>query len=275
VLALVRPHHIYGFLLSVALPARLGVPVIDLAGVPDGLDAAAARLTADGAGTLVVAAPPQWRYLAAVLPDRPTHAVGVSSTGALDPAVADRLVAGPLQALIEIFGSTETAGLGTRRHPETAFTLFDHWARDPSDPDRLHHAPGAPGGAADPVALPDRLDWLDTRRFCPAGRHDRQVSIGGTQVSPQAVARRLAERPGVAAARVRPHGPSHALRLKALVVPRDGADVDRLRPDLADFIRTALPPAERPVDLVIAPEVPVDASGKETDWPIRAREGVP
>jgi acyl-CoA synthetase (AMP-forming)/AMP-acid ligase II len=113
VLALVRPHHIYGFLLSVALPARLGVPVIDLAGVPDGLDAAAARLTADGAGTLVVAAPPQWRYLAAVLPDRPTHAVGVSSTGALDPAVADRLVAGPLQALIEIFGSTETAGLGT------------------------------------------------------------------------------------------------------------------------------------------------------------------
>jgi acyl-coenzyme A synthetase/AMP-(fatty) acid ligase len=74
---------------------------------------------------------------------------------------------------------------------------------------------------------------------------------------------------------VRPHGPSHALRLKALVVPRDGADVDRLRPDLADFIRTVLPPAERPVDLLIAPEVPVDAAGKETDWPIRAREGVP
>lgn len=253
VVALVPAHHIYGFLWTVLLPARLDVPVLDLAGAdPTGL---AGHL---GPGDLVAGVPAQWRYLAAAPAWAPADAVAVSSAGPLPPETARALTqdAGFARA-IEVFGSTETGGLGWRSDPEAAFRLLDTWQPKTAADNTLRRADD--GSTAAP---PDRLDWLDARHFLPVGRRDRAVTIGGVTVHPQAVARKLAARPGVAKARVRPAEG----RLKALAVPQPGQDGPELAEALRSWAQTALPPAERPLRIQTAARIPTDALGKETDW---------
>ncbi|CAN5251629.1 hypothetical protein BH11PSE10_BH11PSE10_02670 [soil metagenome] len=271
VLAAVPSHHIYGFLFTHLLPARLGaaetVEIVDVRGLTVQVLRHQLRT-----GDLVIGHPAFWRLFAQhgrgiALP----HGVrGVSSTAPCPDALARDLVDQGLESLLQVYGSSETAGIGWRDGAESAFELLPHWQRTNGA------ATGAvgtllrsgPGGPFAPVLLQDHLGWLDARHFTLGGRADAAVQVGGVNVFPSQVRQCLCDHPAVANAAVRPMSPHEGERLKAFVVPRQGAAADRhaLRAELDAWVRTRLPAPARPRAIEFGPALPVDSRGKACDW---------
>ena len=260
IVSLVPAHHIYGFIFTVLLPRALSVPVLDLSA--EGAGALARHLAPRD---LVVAVPAVWRYLAAGLADVPKGVAGTSSAAPLDSETARTLVTQTgFARIVEVYGASETAGIGLRDHPDQPFQLLETWQAGDAVADDTHTLVRAADGAR--IGAPDHLRWEGPRHLVPTGRQDGAVMIGGVTVHPDAVARQLAARPGVREARVRPSGS----RLKALLVPEADADWAAVKREVRAWAETALPPAERPTSYTLAASVPRDSMGKETDWPLGA-----
>lgn len=283
ILSAVPAHHIYGFLFTVLLPRALGIDeIVDLRSA--GPSAALAMLRP---GDLVVAHPGWWEALARLQPGFGPDIAGVSSTAPCPDALADELAAAGLR-LVQVYGSSETAGVGWRAAGGAPFTLFPHWQEAEGEPALVRHLPD--GGTAR-FALQDKLAWIDGRRFRPAGRIDQAVQVGGTNVFPGYVADVLRMHPGVAEASVRLMRPDEGRRLKAFIVPR-AAYIAELAADPADShadARAALADAhaalaealsawvgerlatpERPAAWTFGARLPRQASGKPADWIIDA-----
>ncbi|MCS0584295.1 AMP-binding protein [Massilia pinisoli] len=263
VLSAVSSHHIYGFLFTVLLPQRLGggVDVID---VRQAAPSALAGLVR--AGDLVVAHPLWWEAAARCAPAFAADVAGVTSTAPCPDALADALAAAGLR-LLQVYGSSETAGVGWRDRADTPFALLPHWTRA-DEPNALLRT--LPDGSTRSYPLQDRLDWMDGRHFLPAGRIDAAVQVGGTNVFPAYVADVLAQHPHVREAAVRLMRPDEGRRLKAYVAARPDADLDALRAELPAWAAQRLAPAERPAAWTFGPRLPRQASGKLADWIIDA-----
>jgi long-chain acyl-CoA synthetase len=262
ILSAVPSHHIYGFLFTVLLPQRLGeLAVIDIRQAAPSALAGLVR-----AGDLIVAHPAWWEAAARCAPAFAADVVGVTSTAPCPDAFADALAAAGLR-LLQVYGSSETAGVGWREGADTPFALLPHWTRA-DERDALLRM--LPDGSTRCYPLQDRLDWTDTRHFLPAGRIDAAVQVGGTNVFPAYVADVLAQHPDVREAAVRLMRPDEGRRLKAYVVARRGADIDALRAGLPAWVRQRLAPPECPVAWTFGPRLPRQASGKPADWIIDA-----
>lgn len=267
VLSAVPAHHIYGFLFTVLLPqADAGaapLPVLDVRG-----NSPAALASLLQPGDLVVAHPDWWRQVAALGLAFPADVVGVTSTAPCPDEVALALDGGGLR-LVQVYGSSETAGVGWREAAGEPYRLFPYWQAV----DGMSVARPGKDGEPESYALQDRLEWIDARRFMPAGRIDHAVQVGGTNVFPAYVAEVLALHPAVAACQVRPMRPDEGVRLKAFVVPREpDADAAALRTVLSGWIAKRLSPAERPAAFSFGPALPRQRSGKLADWIIDAWE---
>ncbi|MFS2012038.1 4-coumarate--CoA ligase [Azospirillum sp. CT11-132] len=265
IVSLVPAHHIYGFLFTVLLPGRLGVPVVSGRGAsPGGL---AARLLP---GDLVVAHPDWWGALLRSGAALPAGVSGTSSTAPCPPATARGVRGIGLARLVEVFGSSETAGLGWRESPDAPFRPFAWWrfGEDGQVSRRLAD------GTLQTATLQDRLVH-STEGFRPAGRLDTVVQVGGVNVSLAAVQAHLSSHPDVEAAAVRPMRPEEGTRLKAFIVPAAGAPVrDELCRRLTKWIEATLPAPQRPRALRIGPALPVNAMGKPCDWLLTAEVAI-
>lgn len=251
ILALVPSHHIYGTIFTALLRDRLGVPLVDARSAP-------ARALADAApGTLVIGTPTLWAFAARAMPRFPAGLVGVTSTAAMPAPLWHQLRAQGLERLVEIYGSSETAGIGLRSAPGDAFTLLDGWTRDSDDGLRQTGA----GGKT--ITPPDRLRWIDDRHLLPDGRRDGAVQVGGTNVFPERVRLRLIEHEGVADAAVRLDGTTG--RLKAYVVPA-ATPPDGLVEALDAWCGAELADVERPRRIACGAALPRNAMGKLADW---------
>ena len=202
---------------------------------------------------------------------------GVSSTAPCPDALARDLVDQGLQSLLQVYGSSETAGIGWRDGVGAAFGLLPHWRRMDA---AASAAPGTlmrsgPGGPFAPVVLQDHLDWDDADHFTVGGRSDAAVQVGGVNVFPSQVSQCLRDHPAVADAAVRLMEPYEGDRLKAFVVPRPGADTERdaLRAQLDAWVRTRLAAPARPRAIEFGPALHVDSRGKHCDWSIRESVG--
>jgi long-chain acyl-CoA synthetase len=258
IISLVPPHHIFGYIVTAALADETGLAVGDVRAMAPG------RLRAELApGDLVVATPHLWHYLSASVPAFPTGVHGVTSTAPMPAELARRLGAQGLTSLTEIYGSSETAGIGWRRSPDAPFRLFDVWERA-GDGEALRRV-GGPW-----LPLPDRVAWEGEHALRPVGRRDGAVQIGGINVFPARVAGALREHEGVAEAVVRlfaPGGDAARARLKAFVVPRDpAADPLALEEALRAFATARLTAAERPTAYTFGSALPRDSIGKLSDW---------
>ncbi|WP_158547423.1 AMP-binding protein [Rhodovulum sp. 12E13] len=251
VLVLVPCHHIFGFLFGALVPARAGWPVIDLAGRAPGTLARTVR-----PGDLIVATPYLLSLaLRAGAPIPAGCSAVVSGAAAAADVWADSARAG--LGLTEIYGATETGGIGWRRAPDHPFDLLPHLSRAGN---------GVAGPCGTPLSLQDSLAWRGPRSFDLLGRVDRVVQVAGVNVSPDAVARHLAAREEVCEAAVRLDPVSG--RLKAFIVPTDpalcatpGAIEPQLRAACAD-----LPAPARPQRFDLGTALPTGPSGKPTDW---------
>lgn len=158
---------------------------------------------------------------------------------------------------IEIYGSTETSGIGARNAGDAAYTLLPWWDRVG---DILARRDGQP------IALPDEIEWSGPRLLNPIRRKDGQVQVGGTNVSPQKVASVLCAHPAVAQSRVRLMAPHEGDRLKAFIVP--GRAGDDPTDELVVWCASRLAPMERPKVFTLGAQLPVNSVGKDIDWNI-------
>lgn len=256
----VPPHHIYGFLWGVVWPALADVPVLDRSAPPEPL----------APGDLVVSYPDHWAFLAHGDAPFPDGLTGLSSTAPLGRDTAKQLIARGVR-LIELYGSSQTAGIGWRTDPDAPFTLMARW-QTPAEDQR-----GADGAVAQlrlardgaEQEAQDRLEFEPGRRFRLGERRDHAVQVHGINVYPGRVRRLLEELDGVREARVR-LDPKYGA-LSALIVPDDLTALwrhDRRR-GLEQHLRAgsaALSPAEQLVRFVFADKVPKTPQGKEEDW---------
>ncbi|KAA2237947.1 AMP-binding protein [Salinarimonas soli] len=249
ILTAVPAHHIYGFLFTALLPARLGVPV--------------AAFAAPAPGDLVVSYPDHWAFVARTHRAFASDVAGVTSTAPCPPELKADLAALGLAALTEVYGSSETAGLGLRRHPDPAYTLMPHWSLGPADPEGNPTVVHRSGRV---VALMDRLEPVTDRTFTLAGRRDGAVQVGGQNVHPARIAEHLRTHPLVADAAVRLMRPDEGTRLKAFLVLAPGTDEAEAREALTAWIAGAFSAPERPVALTFGAALPVGAMGKAADW---------
>lgn len=256
VVVLAPTHHIYGFIWGVLLPLALGVPA---------LDADVHALPELQSGDLLVAVPDQWAWLAPSARNWPAGLQGVSSTAPLPAAVHSALISSAqgqpaLLRLLQIYGSSETAGLAWRADPHQPYTLA---------PGRSRTATGGvalqlPGGQMTDMAVQDELDWVGDANFHLVRRTDHSVQVGGHNVSPDWVAAQLQSHPAVTQAAVRLNNQTPP-RLKAFVVLNQGhADGSALEAWAVD----QLPWYANPSSFNYGAELPRNALGKPSDWPV-------
>lgn len=251
-------HHIYGFIFTLLLPARLGVPVLDLRGHAPGALATLAR-----PGDLVVGYPEFWAAATrAAASGWPPGMLGVTSTAPCPAVVAMAAMQAGLSRLLQVHGASETAGIGWRDNPSAPYTLMAQWERAPRA--RLRRL----GGTAT-IRAPDAMTWLDARHYHLAGRRDGAVQVGGVNVFPARVREVLQGHDDVADVAVRLMRPAEGARLKAYIVPRDpAADMAALQTRLTALAADRLAVAERPRAYSFGPRLPATAMGKPADWPI-------
>lgn len=266
VLAAVPAHHLYGFLFTVLLPNRLGCnDVIDVRRMtPQSLTAMMQS------GDLLISHPAHWSVVARHAGRLPAGVHGVTSTAPCPDPLARSLEDIGLVSLTQVYGSSETAGIAIRTEAGTAFRLMPFWSRDADDGHQLLRA--AADGSISAHRIQDRLVWLDDRQFSLCGRMDEGVQVGGTNVFPARVRQVLLDHPQVADAQVRLMRPEEGSRLKAFVVPSTGADPEVLRSALWRWTESRLTAPERPKAFTVGHQLPRNAIGKLSDWPLDASQ---
>lgn len=258
IVSAVPAHHIYGFLFTILLPHFLKCAVLDARDCSPGALGAVLQK-----GDLVVAFPTVWEAAAEAGARWPQDVLGVSSGAACKPGLFSELRLCGLRGLYEIYGSTETGGIGWRTEGAAPFRLFGHWSK--VDDDRLLKTGGV-------YPLPDLVTWVDNEHLVPGQRRDHAVQVGGINAHPSHVRSVLLAHDGVADAEVRLMRSDEGERLKAFVVPRNpNADRRQLQAFLVDWVETRLAVAERPRSFTFGAAVPLTPAGKPADWSIDAQ----
>jgi long-chain acyl-CoA synthetase len=263
----VASHHIYGMIFTLMVSAELGLPVDDLRGMSPG-----SVLGTLGAGDLLIGHPVFWDALLCASPsDWPADVVGVTSGAACTEATASGLAAAGLARLLDVYGASETAGIGWRERTSAGWTQYEGahqllpaWLRTRDG--RLTRQDEAP------VDAPDVLHWAPSGAFRIGNRSDGAVMVGGVNVDLERVRRALCAHPDVATAAVRPMHPSEGVRLKAFVVPHAGADLATLLASVSAHLEATLSVAERPRAIRFGGTLPLTPAGKPADWAVHPLE---
>jgi long-chain acyl-CoA synthetase len=261
IVAFTPAHHLYGLLFTAMLPDRLACPVQDFLHAAN--SSTSLGQTTLQAGDLVVSFPQGWEWLNQSIRVIPTNVEGVVSTAPCPPELIESLVSSKLSGFTEVYGSSETAGIGIRTWPETTYSLMPQWSRkrsgDPA-PEKLQHSSGFE------IKLMDDLEFFADGTFLVQGRKDSSVQVGGVNVFPVLIAQRLTTYPGVAEASVRLMRPEEGKRLKCFVVPQAGCTTDILVTLLREWIESWPIAADRPKTIKVGSALPRSTSGKNSDW---------
>lgn len=268
VVMLAPTHHIYGFIWAVLLPQVLGLPVIDAA-----LDDLPPLQTGD----LIVAVPDQWTWLAGAhqrasagavgLPRWPEGVQGISSTAPLPDAVHTALCTpgadspACLARLLQIYGSTETAGLAWRDAPAQPYELAPGRSRSASDQIQLT----LPSGQLALMNIQDELQWTSASSFELRRRLDHSVQVGGHNVSLAWVTQQVQAHPAVREVSVRLDTQVTPHRLKAFVVLKEPDDMGA-RDQLALWVADNLPWYASFHSITYGQALPRNQMGKASDW---------
>ena len=249
ILLLVPPHHIYGFLFGCVLPDLLGMDVVDLYSAGP---ATPFRLAQEG--DVIVGTPFNWDLLRRTDLKFAEGVYGVTSAGPSTPETWQCVQTNNLARLTEIYGSTETGGVGSRSGYGHPFDLLPHLNGTDGTITRR--------SATKPLVLQDKLDWSDARSFRVVGRLDTVVQVAGVNVSTTYVRDHILGIEGVADVAVRMGDD----RLRAFLVPEAGVDCGTLQDNIQANIQAALDPPARPHSFTFGPQLPRNDMGKTADW---------
>ncbi|SOD92806.1 AMP-binding protein [Spirosoma fluviale] len=235
VVSLVPANHIYGFIYTVLLPALWNVPLCLLADTP---------ATAITANTLLVGTPFTWEYTyQSLLAGKSLPCRGVSSAAPMPPGLFDQLMNASV-FMTEIYGSSETGGLGYRHRLDAPFTLFPHVTLLAGEPFTICRTDT---GAT--FTVPDRLERVSETEIRVLGRLDDSVSIAGVNVYPAAIRQVISECPLVATCDIYAKADMGAHKLYGAVQLRTLNDANRNA--FLHWVRQHLSPPEIPQNLYI------------------------
>ena len=234
VVRFVPPQHLYGYIFAVLLPEIAGIPIFDARTFYDGYRHANLQT-----GDLIVAAPHQWQFLVDRKTIFPAGVQGVTSTAPCPAALFESI------PLLDVYGSTETSGVGFRFRPGDPYELLPWW--DSAD------------GA---IEQNDRIRWVSPRHFFVEGRRDGGVQVSGMNVYPAAIEQRLLENAAIANCTVRLMRPEEGRRLKIFLVTTAGAD----RNALETWISQNFTGPEQIAAITYGAELPRSSEGKISDW---------
>ena len=264
IVACVPRCHVYGFIWTVLLPKALGIDVVEL--FPEQLFAHKLKT-----GDLVVATPSIWSVWDSLEFTWPSGILGVSSTAPLSRNIAQSLAKCGLP-IIEIYGSTENAGIAAR-HPGTSnFELITHFSFNMGDEmDLIRHCPD---GVSRKFTLLDNVKISTDKtnesnsQFIVTGRKDHVVQINGYNVSTQWIALQVKSIQGISDCAVRKMNPHEGEYLKVCLVINPNADEANVLANTRAWCDANLPTNARPKHYHVAAKLPHNEIGKLTDWPI-------
>lgn len=254
-------HHIYGFIWGVLLPSSLGVPCITLNPATT-LPATWAQQLHNN--DLIVATPDIWQLLIDLDISLPKRFVAISSTAPLNPRVAQQIrTRYPDATLAEIYGSTETAGLGWRTGTETGYQLLPWWELDlASEPARVSSE-----RFRENHQLSDRITRRDDGCFLVSGRTDDVVQIAGHNINLRTLAAILVEHPDIRDAKARYQFNEGHHQLHYFLALHERPADERLWCDnFARWLTRQLGDVPPPASIVVSDELPKSTLGKTLSW---------
>ena len=270
----VPPQHMFGLEATVMLPWHAGIPV----------HAHKPLLPADLEAALAQCARPCWWMTTPVHMRPPLQAATslgglagiVASTMSLPPAIAVAAESKWRVPVVEIYGSTETGALATRR------TATDEWwtplpgveLRQQAQGERQQiHASGSHIDVA--VLLADELSLGQDGRFLWLGRNADMQKIAGKRASLSALNQWISEIPGVddgvyfvpdAAGDAASHDDAHPTRRLVAFYVSATLSPEEVRAAL----RARVDPVFVPRPLLRVPQLPRNANGKLTQAALAA-----
>ncbi|SIN80433.1 AMP-binding enzyme [Halodesulfovibrio marinisediminis] len=258
IVCVVPQHHIYGFLFTVLLPTILKV---DRLIVPPYPGQSFINLLQDG--DVVIAFPMFWKGQSDLHLSCGRDVVGITSTGPCPAEVILKLRADGFSRIVEVYGSSETGGVGYRTLPDTPYELFPYWGMEN---DLLQRTDGV-GNIICALPFPDNVRWDSPRSFMPFRRKDNAVQVAGRNVYPDRVRQVILEHSDIVECAVRLMRPEEGNRLKAYIVPNaECRDWKQLKKDLHAWCRERCSVAELPKKISIGSELPRNSMGKLADW---------
>lgn len=249
IIAAVPPHHIFGWLFTVVLPTLREIQVNDVL-----FRGSASTMEQLETGDFVVGTPFNWQAMLSTGRQFPAGVCGVTAAGPMPSRMREQLMKAGLSRLFEVFGSTETGGIGWRSDSGSSFTLLPHCERHDDQVSYKH--------LRTHLSLQDHLVWCNAHQFTPVGRIDRAVQIAGVNVSLSKVRDVLCANDLVFDASVRLSGD----RLKAFVVPAKSMAPANLRLELDAHVREHLDPPAHPATYTFGDALPRNVMGKTSDW---------
>ncbi|ACS78588.1 AMP-binding enzyme [Maridesulfovibrio salexigens] len=256
VVSFVPRHHIYGFLFSILLPKALDIPIEYRAALP-GTEQIKTMLPGD----LIIAFPLLWKKLEKLNCRFPENVYGVTSTGPCPAETINSLQAQGLDRMTEVYGSSETGGVGFRHDPSGMYTLLGHWKQTgDSTIERT-----STEGEKQLYTLQDNLEWQGNK-FKPLKRSDKAVQVGGINVYPARVEAAFKNNPHVRECAVRMMRPEEGERLKAFIVPADSVEYATIEKELRELAANELTRHEKPGKYDFGSSLPLSEMGKLSDW---------
>lgn len=273
ILKTVPSNHIYGFIFTILLPRYLGeqVEIIDVRNLSFNT-----ILSLMESGDLIIAYPEFWRCMDESNITFPSDIIGVNSTGPCPNEVGENLLRKNLKSFLEVYGSSETAGIGWRNHPMSPYTLFPFWKKDLQTGDEIDRL--LPDYFTKSYKLQDELVWTSSTQFFVKKRKDEIVQIGGVNVSIDHVREKLMEHHLVEDACVRLMRPDEGIRLKAFIVLKKSIpEYEKVSEpnyiknkifidEIESYINKSFNTQERPKSITFGLKIPVNKLGKKADW---------
>jgi long-chain acyl-CoA synthetase len=263
IVAICPAHHIYGFiwttLVQEALQSRFRkpVPILDV-----GLENLSSSVFKSN--DLVVSVPAIWDFIGSSNMALPQDVTLVSSTAPLSAETSAKLRAKQqVQAMFEIYGSSETSAVGFR-YAAGPYELIPQLQRSATEENLVVRQ--CADGEFRRLNLQDQLHWDADRKFTPMKRMDDVVQLGGHNVSPQWVGEQISLSQEIKECAVRTFEQNGKVALKTYLVLEE--DTEENRHQIIWNLRERLTAHAMPRSFAFGTSLPKTETGKLADWPL-------
>lgn len=248
--------HLYGISFAILFSSIYKIPTLSLPPLP--VQPWESLLQA---GDVLAGFPLFWEYFLEAGNTFPPGVTAVTSTAPCPKGLFDRLKRAGAERVVELYGATDTGGIGVRDDENSPFQINDFWEVDATHQPVLIHRKGIEGW----IPFPDKVEFVPPRGIFPLKRMDRVVQVAGVNVSLDHVEAILNQHPAVKACRVRLMRPEEGKRLKAFIVLHDGYS-ELLLPQIRNYLTDRLSSHEMPRSFTFGAALPTNSMGKNCDW---------
>ena len=257
----VPSHHIYGFIWSQLLPAVMSLPVYRVHPAAS-LPTTWVKILKDG--DVLICTPDLWQLLLQLDMKLPDRFIGISSAGALPTDIARAIRQRfPQSCLLEIYGSTESAGVAYREQDGSDYRLLPYWQlQQDLQTWKLQHCQSDLE-----VELQDNLLKTGPETIQLLGRRDAAIKINGHNVQLSALAEIMEQHSDVAAAVINTSGSDSQRQLHMFLALKH-----RMQPSTLwcqqfnDWMNARLGNVPPPASVVVGASLPRSSLGKVISW---------